>query len=137
MGLSNVSFEVQDAATLESASQYDLITAFDTIHDLAQPAKVLKGIAGALRPGGTLFMAEFAASSHFQGNLEHPLGSMLYAVSVLFCMTTCLAQGGDGVGTMWGEQIARRYLQEAGFAEVEVKQVEGDPLHSYFIARKQ
>ena len=28
-------------------------------------------------------------------------------------------------------------LQEAGFAEVEVKQVEGDPLHSYFIARKQ
>ena len=135
LGLSNVSFEVQDAATLESSSQYDLITAFDTIHDLAQPAEVLKSIAGALRPGGTLFMAEPAASSHLQENLEHPLGSMLYAVSVLYCMTTSLAQGGEGVGTMWGEQMARGYLQEAGFTAVEVKQMEGDPLHSYFIAQ--
>ena len=65
LGLSNVGFEVQDAGTLET-SQYDLITAFDTIHDLARPAKVLKNIAGALRPGGTFFMGEFAASSRLQ-----------------------------------------------------------------------
>ena len=137
LGLSNVSFEVQDAATLEAPGQYDMITAFDTIHDLAQPAKVLKNIAGALRPGGTFFMGEFAASSHLQENLDHPLGSMLYAFSVLYCMTTSLANGGEGVGTMWGEQTARRYLQEAGFTDVEIKQIEGDSLHSYFIASKQ
>ena len=137
LGLSNVSFEVQDSATLETPSQYDLIAAFDTIHDLAQPARVVKNIAGALRPGGIFFMGEYAASSQLQENLEHPLGPMLYAFSVLYCMTTSLAQGGEGLGTMWGEQTARRYLQEAGFTDVEVKQVEGDLLHSYFIAWKQ
>ena len=63
---------------------------------------------------------------------------MLYAFSVLYCMTTSLADAGEGegLGTMWGEQMARRYLQKAGFTDVAVKQIEGDPLHSYFIARK-
>ena len=135
-GLRNVRFEVQDAATLETPNRYDLITAFDTIHDLAQPGKVLKNIAAALGPDGTFFMGEFAGSSNLQENLEHPLGPMLYGISVLYCMTTSLAQGGEGVGTMWGEQMARRYLQEAGFTSVEAKQMEGDPLHSYFIASK-
>ena len=136
MGLGNVTFQVQDAADLEARGKYDLITAFDTIHDLAQPATVLRNVASAIKPGGTFFMGEFAASSHLQENIDHPLGSMLYAVSVLYCMTTSLANGGEGVGTMWGEQTARRYLLEAGFTDVLVEQIEGDPLHSFFIARR-
>jgi Zn-dependent membrane protease YugP len=49
-------------------------------------------------------------------------------------MTVSLAAGGMGLGTMWGEQVARRMLVEAGFASVDLKQVEGDILNNYYIA---
>ena len=58
---------------------------------------------------------------------------MLYSASVLHCMTVSLAQGGEGLGTMWGEQTARRMLADAGFTHVEVKQVEGDFMNAYYI----
>jgi hypothetical protein len=42
MGLTNVKFEVKDVASINEYEKYDLITAFDVIHNQAQPAKVLK-----------------------------------------------------------------------------------------------
>ena len=35
-------------------------------------------------------------------------------------MTVSLAHGGAGLGTVWGEQLARRMLADAGFVDVEV-----------------
>ncbi len=52
----------------------------------------------------------------------------------MHCMTVSLAASGMGLGTMWGEQVARRMLVEAGFASVDLKQVEGDILNNYYIA---
>jgi Zn-dependent membrane protease YugP len=51
-------------------------------------------------------------------------------------MTVSLEQGGEGLGTAWGEQSARLMLADAGFSEVEVEEVEGDIFNNYFIARK-
>ncbi|MDQ3507523.1 MAG: class I SAM-dependent methyltransferase [Actinomycetota bacterium] len=135
-GLPNARFEVKDARSLGESGAYDLITAFDVIHDLAHPADVLASIHDALRPGGTFLMVDVAASSHLHENTEHPLGPFLYTVSTMHCMTVSLEQGGDGLGAVWGEQKAREMLAEAGFEHVEVKQVEGDILNNYYIARK-
>ena len=121
---------------MDEPGGYDLITAFDVIHDLAHPAKTLENIHEALRPGGTFLMVDVAASSHLHENIEHPLGPFLYTVSTMHCMTVSLEQGGDGLGTVWGEQKARQMLADAGFGDVEVKQVEGDFLNNYYIATK-
>ena len=51
-------------------------------------------------------------------------------------MSVSLANGGPGLGTMWGEEKALEILQDAGFGAVEVKRVESDFLNSYYIARK-
>ena len=59
-----------------------------------------------------------AASSRLAENLDHPLGPFLYTVSCMHCMTVSLADGGMGLGTMWGEQTARTMLAEAGFTSV-------------------
>jgi len=136
MGLKNATFELKDAATLEGPARFDAITVFDAIHDQAQPARVLKGIFDALRPGGTFLCADVAASSNLEENLEHPLAPMMYAVSVLHCMTVSLAYDGEGLGTMWGEQKALQMLGDAGFKDVSVKKVEGDFFNNYYIARK-
>jgi hypothetical protein len=54
----------------------------------------------------------------------------------MHCMTVSLANGGAGLGTMWGEPLARQMFREAGFEKIEVKRVAGDPTDIYYILRK-
>jgi 2-polyprenyl-3-methyl-5-hydroxy-6-metoxy-1,4-benzoquinol methylase len=134
--LVNARFEMRDALSLEPAS-YDLVTAFDVIHDLPRPAETLAAIHSALRDGGVFLMVDIAASSHLHDNLQHPLGPALYTASIFHCMTVSLANDGPGLGTMWGEQTALDLLGQAGFDDVELKRVEADFLNSYYIVRKR
>ncbi len=136
LGLRNARFEVKDLATLDTPGTYDLITAFDVIHDQARPARVLRAIADALAPQGTFLMVDFAASSALEDNIDHPLGPTLYAFSVLHCMTVSLSQDGAGLGTVWGEQKAVAMLGDAGFGSVDVERVDADPFNNYYIARR-
>ncbi|MCA9018401.1 MAG: methyltransferase domain-containing protein, partial [Planctomycetaceae bacterium] len=62
-GVSNVTFQVQDVSQINVHDAFDLITAFDVIHDQAKPDKVLSEVNAALRPGGTFLMQDIAASS--------------------------------------------------------------------------
>ena len=82
-GLTNTEFAVRDAVELGDVSLYDFITAFDSIHDQAQPRAVLRGIAEALRPDGTFLMVDVNSSSHLEENLDHVLGPMMYTVSCM------------------------------------------------------
>ena len=113
---------------MDERGAYELATAFDVIHDQAQPRTVLKNVATLLKQDGTFLMVDIKASSDVQENLEHPMGPFLYTVSTMHCMTVSLAQDGEGLGAMWGEQKALELLAEAGFADVAVRQVEGEPL---------
>lgn len=135
-GLTNATFEVKDAASLSIKGRFDFITVFDAIHDQAKPRAVLKGIAEALKPGETFLMVDIAASSILEENIGNPWAPLFFAWSVFHCMTVSLAQGGEGLGTCWGEQKARELLAEAGFKKVETKTVEGDPINVYYICGK-
>ena len=134
--VANARFEVKDAATLDGSKQFDLITTFDSVHDQAKPRRVLKGIADALKPGGTFLCVDIAASSNLHENLEHPLAPFMYTVSTMHCMTVSLALGGEGLGTVWGEQKAKELMAEAGFKDIKVARVEGDIMNNYYIATK-
>ncbi len=135
-GAANIRFEVKDVATLDEKARYDLITTFDAVHDQARPAAVLKGIAGALKDDGVYLMQDIAGSSHVHNNMDLPIAPLLYTVSTMHCMTVSLAQGGDGLGTMWGEEKAKEMLKEAGFTKVEVKQLPHDIFNNYFMITK-
>lgn len=134
--LENVTFEVRDAAQLGFTEAFDLIATFDAIHDQARPDLVLAGIQRALRAGGVYLMQDIDSSSSHAGDLKHPLGPMLYTISTMHCMTVSLALGGMGLGTMWGEQTARRMLAEAGFFDLEVRRLPHDIQNAYYISRK-
>jgi SAM-dependent methyltransferase len=135
-GLENARFEQRDAACLEEEARFDFITTFDAVHDQARPDLVLAGIARALRRGGVYLCVDTSASSRLAENLDHPLGPFLYTVSCMHCMTVSLADGGMGLGTMWGEQTARTMLGEAGFTSIETAHLDGDIVNAYIIATK-
>lgn len=120
MGLGNAGFEVLDVAALPAQPSFDLITAFDAIHDQKDPDAVLRGVRGALAPGGEFLMVDFKFSSRVEDNVGNPFAPMYYGVSLMHCMTVSLAVGGKGLGTVWGEQTAREMLRDAGFASVQV-----------------
>lgn len=133
--LANAQFEVRDALELEPGS-VDVVTAFDVIHDLPKPQETVQAIHDALRPGGIFLMVDIAASSHLHENLEHPLGPALYTASIFHCMTVSLANGGPGLGAMWGEQMALEMMRKAGFVDVVIERVESDFLNEYYVGRK-
>jgi SAM-dependent methyltransferase len=135
MGVTNARFEVLDVAQLPPQPTFDLITTFDSIHDQRDPATTLRRIADALAAGGIYFMVEPRAATKIEENVGNPFAPYLYGFSVLHCMTVSLAEGGAGLGTAWGEDLARRLLGEAGFGVVEVVEAPG-PQNSIFICRK-
>ena len=81
-------------------------------------------------------MKEPHAADALEDNLDNPMAPILYAVSTLHCMTVSLAHGGAGIGTVFGEQLARRMLADAGFVDVEVHPAPGDPGDAVYLARK-
>jgi len=136
LDLRNVRFEVRDAARIDEPGGYDLITAFDAIHDQAHPAAVLAGIAQALRGDGIFLMQDIGGSSAVEKNVDHPMAPFLYTISCMHCMTVSLAEGGAGLGAMWGRELAETMLAEAGFTDVSVQALPHDVQNLYFVARR-
>ncbi len=141
LGLSNISFKIQDAALLaeekEWVETFDYVLAFDAIHDQTRPEEALKGVHSILAPGGMFSMVDIAASSRLAENKEHPMGPFLYTVSLMHCMPVGLVDGGKGLGMMWGREKAEAMLQEAGFAQVSVESIPNDPFNLHFFCVKE
>lgn len=138
-GLRNVAFIIRDLSDFHETAEpeaFDFITTFDAIHDQAKPLNVLQGIHRALKTDGVYLMQDIRGSSHVYNDIRHPIGPFLYAISTMHCMTVSLAQGGEGLGAMWGEEKAREYLQRAGFRSIETHQLAHDVQNNWYVVRK-
>ncbi|WP_145362353.1 class I SAM-dependent methyltransferase [Stratiformator vulcanicus] len=140
-GLRNVRFEMRDLSDFHNDAavdrrRFNLVTAFDAIHDQARPDHVLIGIQKSLAPGGRFLMQDIRGSSCVHCNTEHPIAPFLYTISCLHCMTVSLAQGGMGLGAMWGREKALEMLHEAGFTKVTVHELPHD-IQNYFYTAEQ
>jgi SAM-dependent methyltransferase len=112
-----ISFEVLDAAAGLPES-FDVITTFDVVHDAVDPLGLLRSIRDALRPGGTYLCLEINCSDQAADNTG-PIAALLYGFSILYCMTTSLAEGGEGLGTLGlPEPVLRQLAGKAGFTQV-------------------
>jgi len=135
--LSNIEFFVQDAAKLSDDQRFDLICSFDAIHDQVDPHAMLAGIHRALKDDGLFLAQDIRASSHVEKNLDHPVAPFLYTISTMHCMTVSLAHSGCGLGTCWGEELALRMFEEAGFTSVAVHTLDHDIMNNYYVCRKR
>lgn len=134
LGLKNLTFNCTDAAKWDAREAFDLVLAFDAIHDQPAPDRVLQNIRRALRPDGLFLMQDIGAASCVHGNMNHPVGPFLYTISCMHCMSVSLAGGGPGLGAAWGKELALQMLADAGFDNVSVETLPHDILNYYYVA---
>jgi ubiquinone/menaquinone biosynthesis C-methylase UbiE len=139
-GLKNVKFINIDAAILKDTPEFkcyfDYVTAFDAIHDQNRPLESLIGIYSILKTDGCFSMIDIAAGSSLSQNTKHPMGAFLYTVSLMHCMPVGMADGGAGLGMMWGREKAVQMLEKAGFSKIEVQEIPNDSFNLHFFCRK-
>jgi ubiquinone/menaquinone biosynthesis C-methylase UbiE len=137
--LQNIDFVAADLSNFDETADresFDLITTFDAIHDQAKPLNVLMGIQRALKPAGVYLMQDIGGTSHVHQDIAHPLGTFLYTISCMHCMTVSLAQGGEGLGAMWGEETTRAYLRRAGFGSIVTHRLAHDIQNNWYVVTK-
>jgi SAM-dependent methyltransferase len=134
-GIANrVTFERIAAEDLPYTDRFDLVTAFNCIHDMARPRLALAAIRRIMKPTGTFLWSEGQAGDRLEENLNLQ-GRTMYAASTMHCMTVSLAQAGEGLGAVIGETKAQALGQEAGFSNFERLPVK-NPVHQIFVLRR-
>ncbi len=125
-----VKFKVLDIAK-GIPEKFDLITSFDVIHDLHYPLIALKAIKEALKPDGTYLLVDIKSSDNPKENFN-PIGAIKHGFSMLYCMTTSLAVGGEGLGTLgMPPSKVNELCKEAGFHTVKQLPI-NDEFHAIF-----
>lgn len=137
-GLENITFVQADLTYFDrdaSPNHFDLVFTFDAVHDQAKPLNLMKGIRRTLKRDGVWVMQDIHGHSHAHENMDHPMATLLYTVSCMHCMTVSLAQGGDGLGAMWGREKADAMLREAGFSNIRIQRLEHDIQNDWYVIR--
>jgi 2-polyprenyl-3-methyl-5-hydroxy-6-metoxy-1,4-benzoquinol methylase len=111
-GAHNATFEVADATSYRG-NDYDLITFFDCLHDMADPSGAARHARDALKPDGHCMLVEPMAADNIADNLN-PVGRLFYAASSLICVPVSLARNGPGLGAQAGERRLRKVMVDDG-----------------------
>lgn len=135
--VANLSLEARDLSNVEALGRFDLITAFDAVHDQKNPQRFLKMVRSSLSHGGVFLMQDIGGSRDLEKNIDNPFAPLLFTISCMHCTPISIGQGGPGLGAMWGVETAQEYLATAGFGEVETHRLPHDPINAYFVARHE
>ena len=113
----NTRFEVATAKEYPG-KDFDLVTCFDCLHDMGDPAGAAAHIRGSLKPDGTWMVVEPMARDRLEDNIN-PVGRLFYAGSTMICVPTSLSQEvGAALGAQAGEARLREIMGGAGFGKV-------------------
>ncbi len=119
-GVGNARFEVTSATELQGDG-YDLITFFDSLHDIGDPRGALTRARAAVADAGAVLLFEPLGGDRVEDNLN-PNGRMFYAISTLACTPNAVSQktatSSEPLGAQAGEQRLRELAGEAGFTGV-------------------
>jgi SAM-dependent methyltransferase len=121
-----VAFHRRDASDLALAGNYELVTAFECVHDMGRPVEALRAMGRLANPRGAVLVADERVAEQF-GAFGDAAERLVYAWSVLFCLPTGLADAPSvGTGAVMRVATLRAYAAEAGFRGVEILPIEND-----------
>jgi len=121
-----VKFEIRDAADPRLAGSYDLVTAFETIHDMSNPVGALRAMRALIKDGGTIVIADEKVAEEFAAPGDE-VERFMYGFSAVHCLPVGMVEPDSaGTGTVMRPSRLRQYAREAGFADIEILPVESD-----------
>lgn len=136
-GVGNVSFHHAGEEPLPGDARFGLVTTFDCLHDMTDPAAVMRAIRAALTDDGLWLIADIKSHPTYEQNVErNPMAAMMYGTSVLSCMSSALSEpGGLGLGTLGlHPELARQMARDAGFTRFEALDLE-HPVNAFYAVR--
>jgi SAM-dependent methyltransferase len=109
-----VSFEVASAKSFPG-NDYDLVTMFDCLHDMGDPAGASAHVRQSLRSDGSWMIVEPFANDRLEDNLN-PVGRIFYSASTFICTPASRSQEvGRCLGAQAGEKRLHGVVAEGGF----------------------
>lgn len=124
-GLSDrVRFFLKDAGDQSLSGQYDLVTAFEAIHDMAVPVKSLHNMRKLAGQEGSVIVMDERTAERFTGK-GNEIERFLYGFSILHCLPAGRSESHSAAtGTVMRPDTLREYALEAGFSDVEILPIE-------------
>jgi SAM-dependent methyltransferase len=115
-GLKNITFEVA-GSTDYPGDDYDLVTFFDSFHDMGNPSAAARYVLQTLKKkNGTWMLVEPFANDKLEDNFN-PLGRAFYSGSTMICVPASLNEDGPALGAQAGEKRIREVVMSAGFSK--------------------
>lgn len=120
-----LTFHARDAGSESLNGRYDLVTAFECIHDLGNPVAALRTMRRLAGDKGIVIVMDERVGDTFTAK-GNEVEWMMYGWSVLHCLPVGMADSRPsvGTGTVMRTDTLRGYAQEAGFREVKVLPIE-------------
>lgn len=126
-----VRFRVQDAGDPVLFGQYDLATAFECVHDMANPVAALSAMRSLVGPGGTVLIVDENVNDTFEAP-GSDIERIFYGYSLFHCLPGSMdGPQPAGTGTVMRQSTFRQYAAEAGFSAVDVLPIENDFFRFY------
>ena len=126
-----VRFEVRDAADPALAGRYDVVTAFECIHDLSRPVEVLAAMRGLAADRGTVLVIDERVADRFTAPGDG-VERFMYGWSITCCLPAGLAdRPSAGTGTVMRAGTLERYARRAGFSGIEVLPIDHETFRYY------
>ena len=115
-----VSFHVRDAGSAELAGRYDLVTAFECVHDMSQPVRALEAMRRLAGDRGAVLVVDERVGEHFTA-AGNDVEWMMYGWSILHCLPVGKADTPSAeTGAVMRPDTLRGYAKTAGFGKVDV-----------------
>lgn len=122
-----VRIELRDCGDPQLAGEYDLVTAFECVHDMSDPVAALRSMRRMVRAGGAVLVVDERVAETFEPE-GADVDAFMYGWSVLHCLPAGMAdQPSRGTGTVMRPSTLKGYAKEAGFQDMEVV-----PIDNYF-----
>ena len=120
-----VHFQVRDAGDPLLAGQYDLVTAFECVHDMSNPVGALQTMRRLVNKDGVVLVMDERVADKFNPNESDDVEKMMYGWSILHCLPVGMTdENSAGTGTVMRADTLKKYAAEAGFSSVEILPIE-------------
>jgi hypothetical protein len=120
---------------VDRPGDYDLVTAFECIHDMGDPVSVLAEMRELAGADGAVVVMDERVPDEFTGHGD-PVEQLFYGFSTLVCLPDGLShEGSVGTGTVMRPDTLRRYAHDAGFRDVDVLPIENETFRFYRLNR--